>query len=1129
MGKNAHPTFRFQNLGPVKDAELELGDLTIITGRNNAGKTYIAYALYGFLRQWPFDIFTASGRELLGSNGRLLDKAFKSGTLKLSTNPDELRRHQAEIIDQLCEYYSKMLLPEEFSAEAGAFENVVFSIDMGDPPDLAAPEIKRHENPLVSLKHEDSALIMSVTDVKITSRLREYFLASLYVSLLFPKFFQDPFILTNERFGIALFQRDLDFAQIELAQHMRSNRGKEGNPYALIKAKLSRFAHAVQDNISHTRSIPDIVKRRSDLYERKRHDDIKRMMQGYYKVVNGGVRFVSRARKEERRFDIPLYQASASARGLSDMYFYLRHAAKTGQLLIIDEPETHLDAANQVEMARLLARLARSGVKVLITTHSDYIVKEINCLIMLSRSFKNKEAVVKELKYGDDEYLEGDQVRAYVAEKNSLTRCEMNEYGIEYPFLTRRSTASTIGRERSRSISGKSWTSNWRALQTVLEIERIKVSAPLLLIPALSVLTPRPASVMLILQAQKETPMNRLLSWISALLWLGCVSAASGAEAEPSPYISRLSLPDGAKMRIGKGRITRIAYSPDSRRIAAASSIGVWIYNAGYGKEIALLRGHNGYVTSTAYSPNGTRIISSSSDNTILIWNAETGTILNALNGHTNVVHSTAYSPDGKTIVSGGRDNTIRLWNANDGALLNTLEGHMDDVNSTAYSPDGKTIVSGSDDGTARIWDAESGALLRVLEEHADDVNSTAYSPDGKTIVSGSDDGTARIWDAESGALLHILEKENKTDSAKVRSVAYSMDGRLIASGGIFFKTIEIGMWYANGSPRSPFRSNTSPNYVAFSPDGHNLASGNPSGIYIWNIEIGERIHTISGHDSDVDYAMFTPDGTGIAAADWSEPLRVWDLETGELLKSVRNAEGSSGAFSPDGRLAAAAHGREMRIIDVETDSVIHTLKGHAHNIEALTFSPDSKAIASVSADKTIRIWDAATGAPLKTLEGHASYVHSAAYSPDSKAIVSASADKTIRIWDAATGAPLKTLEGHTDFVYSAAYSPDGKAIVSASADKTVRIWDAATGAPLKTLEGHTDFVLSAAYSPDGNTVASGSRDNTVRIWDAAAGALLKTLEGHTRRVKWVGYSPDGKTLASASMDGTVLIWDVSD
>ena len=616
---------------------------------------------------------------------------------------------------------------------------------------------------------------------------------------------------------------------------------------------------------------------------------------------------------------------------------------------------------------------------------------------------------------------------------------------------------------------------------------------------------------------------------LGAFFLVSCVWAASASDPEPSPYISRVSLPDGATMRIGKGEINSIAYSPDSRRIAAASSIGVWIYDAGFGKEIALLGGHTSGFSSAAYSPDGKRIVSTSStwDDTIRVWDAASNRAEDALlytlpqNART-----AAYSPDGKTIASGGSDNAIRLWNADDGALLNTLEGHTYTVRSVAYSPDGKRIVSGSLDGTARIWDAESGDLLRVLEGHKRDVRSVAYSPNGKRIVSGSMDGTARIWSSDTGGLLHILDKESKTGWGKVYSVAYSMDGRLIACGGYYGGLIEIRMWNANGSPRRPFELNVGPNYVAFSPDGHSLAAGHHRGIYIWNIEIGERVHTISGHNNNAYYTMFTPDGKGFAAAGSSEPLRIWDLETGELLKRFLPAGGQCGAFSPDGNLVAIASLGMIHIVDVETAS--RNLLRTGLDINALAFSPDGKTLVSSSSDATIRIWNVSTGALLKAFKGHTKGVNSAAYSPDGKTIVSAGANKTVRIWNAATGALLNTLEGHTRDVNSAAYSPDSKTIVSAGNDSAVRIWNAESGAPLHTLEGHRGDVNSAAYSPDGNTVASGNDDNTVRIWNAETGALLNTLEGHMGSVRWVGYSSDGKTLASASDDGTVLIWDVS-
>ena len=109
-----------------------------------------------------------------------------------------------------------------------------------------------------------------------------------------------------------------------------------------------------------------------------------------------GIRFISKARKHGK-FDIPLYLASSSARGLSDLYFFLKHVARKDQLLIIDEPESHLDTANQIEMARLLVRCVNSGLKVLITTHSDYLIKEFNNLIMLNQDFSGNRKVFKKI------------------------------------------------------------------------------------------------------------------------------------------------------------------------------------------------------------------------------------------------------------------------------------------------------------------------------------------------------------------------------------------------------------------------------------------------------------------------------------------------------------------------------------------------------------------------------------------------------------------------------------------------------------------------------------------------------------------------------------------------------------
>ena len=205
------------------------------------------------------------------------------------------------------------------------------------------------------------------------------------------------------------------------------------SPYVFIDRVTSRYTLPIKDNIDYTRDISNLEKDRSELYEDKLFDEIKDMMEGYYRSHRDDIRFISK--RKGRNFNIPLHMASSSAREMSDLYFYLRHSAHKNQLVIIDEPESHLDTANQILLARLLARMVQTGLKILITTHSDYIIKEINNLIMLSRSFKNKKKVVKELGYKDDDFLDPDSIQAYIAEEGSLKKCDVDEFGIDMPVF----------------------------------------------------------------------------------------------------------------------------------------------------------------------------------------------------------------------------------------------------------------------------------------------------------------------------------------------------------------------------------------------------------------------------------------------------------------------------------------------------------------------------------------------------------------------------------------------------------------------------------------------------------------------------------------------------------------------
>ena len=247
------------------------------------------------------------------------------------------------------------------------------------------------------------------------------------------------------------------------------------------------------------------------------------------------------------------------------------------------------------------------------------------------------------------------------------------------------------------------------------------------------------------------------------LIWFAIFAYAANTFAQDSP---QSHLPEGATARLGKGGISgEIAYSPDGTRLAVASSIGIWLYDAQTDEALDLLTGHTSWVSSVSFSPDGNTLASGSDDGTVRLWDANTGRPLRTLTGHTSWVLSVSFSPDGNTLASASLDDTVRLWDANTGSSLRTLTGHTDSVYSVSFSPDGNTLASGSRDNTVRLWDATTGSPLRTLTGHTSGVESVSFSPDGNTLASGSDDATVLLWElAPAPAASEKIAEDVNTD-----------------------------------------------------------------------------------------------------------------------------------------------------------------------------------------------------------------------------------------------------------------------------------------------------------------------------------------------------------------------------
>ena len=553
--------------------------------------------------------------------------------------------------------------------------------------------------------------------------------------------------------------------------------------------------------------------------------------------------------------------------------------------------------------------------------------------------------------------------------------------------------------------------------------------------------------------------------------------------------------------------------------------------------QLRVLRGHETYVRSVAFSHDGSRIVSGSSDRTIRVWDVSTGAeMLPPLQGHSDWVRSVAFLHDGSKIVSGSDDKTIRVWNASTGAeILPPLLGHEDVVRSVTFSYDGTKIVSGSSDCTIRIWDAITGAeILPVLRGHEHYVRSVVVSQDGSKIVSGSSDKTVRVWNAITHTeMLPPLQGHHDN----VMSVALTTDGTKIISGSSD-GTIQVWDAHTGAALLSPLRGHE--DYIqsiAISYDGSKIVSGSDDRtVRVWDTNTGaEILPPLQGHTDYVLSVNFSYDGTKIVSSSDDQTVRIWDASDGaETVPSLEGHDDDilSMAMSDDGsRIVSGSTDNTICIWDATTGmATLPPLQGHEDYVWSVAFSSDGSRIVSGSSDKTIRIWDAKTGVEtLSPLRGHKDFVRSVAFSFDGARLVSGSTDKTIRVWDANTGVEtIPPLQGHDDAVRAVAFSTDGSKIVSGSEDHTVRIWNAYTGAAIHSpFRGHTDVVRCISFSPDGVRIASGSDDKTIRVWDASSGnELLSPLHGHNDSVTFVAFSRNGFKLISGSGDNTIRVWD---
>jgi WD40 repeat protein len=395
-------------------------------------------------------------------------------------------------------------------------------------------------------------------------------------------------------------------------------------------------------------------------------------------------------------------------------------------------------------------------------------------------------------------------------------------------------------------------------------------------------------------------------------------------------------------------------------------------------------------------------------------------------------------------------------------------------------------------------------------------LQSIALSPDGRTLAVAGEKGTIALFDAEIG---NMLRQWTGHDQHDINGIVFYPDGKRIATAG---DNRRIILWNLPDGENQPQWMTDKPWAFAISPDGSLLASSGPDGnITIRDSETGREQQKLEGHSAPVNDLAFSPDGTCIASASSDKTVKIWKLDSGELLyKLGHNSEVLAVAFHPSGELlATGTKDNEIRLWNIESGEMTDILEGHKNAVSDLTFSDSGDYLISASTDQTIRIWDTDSGVTLRVLQGHTAGVRGVIARGET--VYSVGNDQTLRAWGMASqNMSIARISGEPS---TCAISPDCNKIAAGFADGSVELFALPEIKELwKKDNAHEKDVNQVVFSPDGKFLASAGFDDAVKVWQINDRALYQSFKGHESGAHGIAYSPDGKTLITAGRDGQI-------
>ncbi|MBF0827871.1 AAA family ATPase [Muribacter muris] len=439
--------FNISKIGKVRSTEIELNDLTIICGKNNTAKTYITYTLYGFM-------------DFISNLRFEISDFFKDDLMIFETSEEaeviiSINRLKDFVKNDLVQQFSRTI-PNLFSSKNKAFNNSSLSLlddfnikdidfnRLAFIGDFAIEIEKRKEGEYFSisktslqnesLKNKDELspdLLYFAINNEIKVIIREVILNKI----------PSAFISSVERSGISLFQKEITLSRSRAYDEFFYSKNSIKDLFNRVnRNKFSVYPLPIRDNLKFVQNLffrdrelsPFIQK-----YDYLLHE-FSDLIGGEYLIDNENeeIRFIP----NNENLELSMMESSSSIRSLCDLGIYLKFFAEEGDLIIIDEPELNLHPENQRKLARLFAKLINCGLKILITTHSDYIIKELSILCILNSREEILPNVnkISNVKYELNSLLDLNRINVFLSKDTNnyvkLYTCEINNIdGIVLP------------------------------------------------------------------------------------------------------------------------------------------------------------------------------------------------------------------------------------------------------------------------------------------------------------------------------------------------------------------------------------------------------------------------------------------------------------------------------------------------------------------------------------------------------------------------------------------------------------------------------------------------------------------------------------------------------------------------